>query len=146
MQFLLFSTHPPRRKCNFCSFLLVRRGGQSMYSVVSLSSTDDGHFLPLFRVHPWMTNDFRQIQRFVDRQRAFFCDFCISSTDEGRFSSCFAFRRPTTSIFQRFLRFVGRRQTFSSDFRISSTDDERFPAISAFRRPTTGFLSVIPLI
>ncbi|MFC2582237.1 MAG: hypothetical protein ACFNYJ_09140, partial [Segatella oris] len=68
---------------NFYCFLLIRRGGTSIFSVFPLSSTDDGHFLPLFRFHPWMTNDFRQIQRFVDRQRAFFCDFCISSADDG---------------------------------------------------------------
>ncbi|WP_380978082.1 hypothetical protein, partial [Segatella oris] len=74
---------------------------------------DNGHFLPLFHFHPWMTNDFRQIQRFVDRQRAFFCDFCISSADDERFSSFFAFRRPTTSVFLHFLHFVGRRRAFS---------------------------------
>ncbi|MGP1452207.1 MAG: hypothetical protein ACTTJ9_02055, partial [Segatella oris] len=72
MQFLLFFTHPPWRKCNFCCFLPVRRGGKPIFSVFCVSSTDDGHLSASFR---------------------------ISSADDEHLSAIFAFRRPTTGAF-----------------------------------------------
>ena len=99
MLFLLFSTHPPWRKADFCRFFSFSHGGKLIFTIFSISSTDDGRFFGVFRV---------------------------SSTDDECFSAFFAFRRPTTSVFQRFRRFVDRRRVFFSVFRVSSTDDGRF--------------------
>ena len=52
-------------KCDFQRFFNFGRGRKPIFSVSSLSSMDDGHFLSLFRFHPRMTNDFYHFSTFI---------------------------------------------------------------------------------
>ena len=126
MLFLLFPTHPPWRKADFCRFFSFSHGGKLIFTIFSISSTDDGRFSAFFAFRRPTTSVFRRFSRFVDRRRVFFSVFSVSSTDDECFSAISVFRRPTTSVFQRFSRFVDRRRVFFGVFCISSTDDGRF--------------------
>ena len=152
MQFLLFFTRPPRRKCNFCCFLLIRRGGNVIFAVFYPSAVAEsrfsaffhfhpwmtGIFLPLFRFHPRITNDFQCFSTFIHGWRAFFASFSLSSTDDEWFSAFFHLHPWMKGIFCLFFIFIhGWRMIFGKSC-VSSTDGGRFSAIFAFRRPTTG--------
>ena len=139
-RFLSFFQFQPRRKRCFYCFLLIRRGGKLIFTIFSISSTDDGRFSAISAFRRPTTSVFRRFLRFVDRRRAFFQRFSrfvdrrraffgvfrVSSTDDECFSAISAFRRPTTSVFRRFSRFVDRRRAFFSDFSVSSTNDGCF--------------------
>ena len=106
MLFLLFSTYPPWRKADFCRFFSFSHGGKLIFTIFSISSTDDGRFSAFFAFRRPTTSVFRRFSRFVDRRRAFFGVFRVSSTDDGCFFCVFWLSLELNSRFLNRIRVV----------------------------------------